>query len=554
MKKILLINPPVSIYINKTAFLPLPLLVLGTCLKRIRRENLNFSYEVVDLDFMLKQGIFSDDETFYRRSGDFILEKEPDILLVTVHGLNHIVVLKLSERIKKERPTCAIFVGGVAPTLMADEAIRNCENIDAIVKGEGEPVIEHLISAALTHGDLSRVPSIVYRKNGEVIENPRSSSGITEPIPSPDYSLVRIEDYIRHNKTYPYVHPGFVLVESGRGCPYGCSFCAPAKIWEHKVRYRPVSEVIEEMKFLAAKGGNFSFFTQDNLEEGFLETLSSALIRENLNISWGCYSRLDRLSDNLAGLLSKAGCRLIFTGFETPNSGAQKTIRKVINPSAAFEKLQKFNANGISFIGSFIAGFEGETEEDLDRTMHFAIECATGLKGEQLQQLLATTDQDKLPQKGANICLIHPLAHMPGTDTFEQERKNLHISEYSLHPDCYGSFLFSHREFENDWSFLGGNPYLNHLPEDKVRYYCSILRLFNLLNSRPYHFALLMSILHQGPLALVKDMAIHMGEEFVLTAKIDRFEAQSRDYIAKHLVFTPGWTVRKGQEGHGAAS
>ena len=118
-------------------------------------------------------------------------------------------------------------------------------------------------------------------------------------------------------------------------------------MWESNVRYRPVPEIIEEMKFLAGKGGNFSFFTQDNLEESFLKTLSETLIKERVDISWGCYSRLDRLSDNMAGLLSKAGCRLIFTGFETPNRNAQKTIRKIVNSSATFEKLQGFNANGI---------------------------------------------------------------------------------------------------------------------------------------------------------------------------------------------------------------
>ena len=321
------------------------------------------------------------------------------------------------------------------------------------------------------------------------MENPRCYLGKDESIPSPDYSLVRIEDYITHNKTNPYIHPGFVLIESGRGCPYRCTFCAPAKMWESTARYRPASEIIEEMKFLAGKGGDFSFFTQDNLEEGFLRPFSETLIKERVDISWGCYSRLDRLSDSMADLLSKAGCRLIFTGFETPNRNAQKTIRKVVNPLATFEKLQRFNAKGISLIGSFIAGFSDETEEDLDLTMRFAIECATGLKIEALNQFIAKTDQDKLPRKSTNICLIHPLCHMPGTDSFEEERENLHISKYSLHPDCYGSFLFSYNEFKNDWSYLGGNPYLNHLPEEKVRFYCSILRLFNFLNSRPYYFA-----------------------------------------------------------------
>jgi radical SAM superfamily enzyme YgiQ (UPF0313 family) len=547
MKKILLINPPVSIYVNKTAFIPLPLLVLGTCLKKIREEGFDFSHEVVDLDLLLKQGLFSDDSNFYHQSCDLILGKNPDILLFTVHGLNHIVVLNLSERIKKERPSCLIVVGGVGPTLQANEALKRCANIDVIVKGEGEPALKYLIPAALSNRNFSHVPSVVYRKDGNVVENPRSFLDKDEPIPFPDYSLVRIEDYIMHNKKNPYIRPGFVPIESGRGCPHCCTFCAPAKMWERRVRYRPVSEIIEEMKYLAEKGGNFSFFTQDNLEESFLISFSEALIKEKVDLSWGCYSRLDRLSDKMAGLLSKAGCKMIFTGFETTNRNAQKSIRKVINSSATFKKLQDFNANGISLIGSFIVGFPDETEEDIDNTMRFAIECATGLRMEQLDQFMAKKDQDKLPAKSANICAIHLLYHMPGTDSFEQERDNLNITKYSLHPDCYGSYLFSYNEFENDFSLLGSNPYLNHFTEDKARFYCSVLRLFNFLNSRPYYFALLLKITAHAPLALMKDMVSCLGEQFVLTAKIEEFEAKSRNYVNKHLRFVPEWTVKKGQ-------
>ena len=188
-----------------------------------------------------------------------------------------------------------------------------------------------------------------------------------------------------------------------------------------------------------------------------------------------------------------------------------------------------------------------ETEEDLDFTMRYAIECATGMNIEQLNRLIANSDQDKLPQKSKNICAIHPLCYMPGTDAFENERENLYISRYSLHPDCYGSFLFSYDEFKNDWSYLGGNPYLTHLPEAKVRFYYSVLRLFNFLNSRPYYFALLLSILRQGPLELIKKIVTSLGEEFVLTAKIDEFEGRSRDYVNTYLKFVPEWTVKKGQ-------
>lgn len=547
MKKILLINPPVSIYINKTAFLPLPLLVLGACLSGIREKGYDITHEVVDLDLMLKKGIFIDDSSFYQQSVNFILKNKPDILLFTVHGGNHIVVLKLVAMLKKELPSCVTVVGGVGPTLQAKEALHRCPDIDFIVKGEGETPLQQLIPALLTDQNFSNIPSIVYRENGEVIDNPRSKSDKTDTIQPPDYSLVSVEQYIEHNKTNPYIHPGFVLIESGRGCPYNCSFCAPAKMWNSNVRYRPVQEIINEMKFLAEKGGDFTFFTQDNLEEGFLKSLSHALIKEDSSISWGCYSRLDRLPPDMADLLSKAGCKLIFTGFETPNRSTQKKIRKVTNSQSTFDKMQIFNGKGIQFIGSFIAGFDNESDEDFNNTMHFANLCATGLNAEELESLLTTTDQNKLPQKSKNICSIHPLCYMPGTDSFEEEKEKLHISKYSLHPDCYGSYIFGYSQYKDDWSYLGINPYLNHLPEEKVRYYCSILRLFNFLNNRPFYLALLMMNLKLSPLALMKKMASQLDEEFVLTANIYDFEGKARNYIKNHLDFVPEWTVKKGQ-------
>lgn len=547
MKKILLINPPISIYVNKTAFIPLPLLVLSACLKKISGNGSDFSHEIVDMDLMLKQGIFSDDDTFYRKASELIIGKKPDLLLFTVHGLNHIVVLKLSKIIKRELPSCLTVVGGVGPTLMACEAMKRCEDIDVIVKGEGETVLKHLIPEALNGRNFSRVPSVVYRENGKVLENPRLCLAQDEPIPSPDYSIVDTDAYLRNNRKSPYIHPGFVLIESGRGCPFRCTFCAPAKMWESNVRYRPVPEIIAEMKFCAARGFDFSFFTQDNLEEKFLKELCEALISGGVKIPWGCYSRLDRLSENSAAMLARAGCKLIFTGFETPNRNAQKAIRKVVDTAATFEKLQAFNAQGISMIGSFIAGFPEETDADLDNTMTYAIECATGLRFEDLNKMLAETAQDKLPQKGKSICLVHPLCYMPGTDSFEQEKGNLHISRYSLHPDCYGAYLFRYEEFKDDWSYLSANPYLNHLPEPKVRFYCSILRLFNLLNQRPYYFALLLKTLGEKPLDLMKKMVAEFDEEFVLTAKIDEFEAKNMEYVGRYLEYVPPWTVKKGQ-------
>ncbi len=87
----------------------------------------------------------------------------------------------------------------------------------------------------------------------------------------------------------------------------------------------------------------------------------------------------------------------------------------------------------------------------------------------------------------------------------------------------------------------------NHLPEPKVRFYCSILRLFNLLNQRPFYFALLVKTVGEGPLDLMKKMVAEFDEEFVLTAKIDEFEAKNIQYVSRYLEYVPPWTVKKGQ-------
>jgi len=275
-------------------------------------------------------------------------------------------------------------------------------------------------------------------------------------------------------------------------------------MWGRKVRYRPVGEIIDEMNYLADRGGNFSFFTQDNLDETFLREFSEALIEKGNKIPWGCYSRLDRLSEEMAEILFKAGCKYIFTGLETTNPSIQKKIHKVIDAPAIFSKLRSFNEQGIHLIGSFIAGFSGETEDELENTMRFAIECATGRTLDQLHRFVATTLPSQLPQAPQNICVIHPLVHMVGTESFYEELEKLRISKHSAHPDCYGSYLFNHENFKDDWSFLGTNPYLSHLSDEEAAYYCSLLRLFNFLNSRPYFFSLLMQAQKLGPLALLK--------------------------------------------------
>jgi radical SAM superfamily enzyme YgiQ (UPF0313 family) len=571
-----LVNAPVSVNNPRTAFVPLPLLILGSCLKDIRDrdDQLDFDYKLLDLDLQLKQGIFPDSAGFFEQAAEAVVNEEADAYLFTTHGANLPIVIQLAGRIKARQPDAVVVLGGVTATLSAREIITHFPQIDVVIRGEGEPAMPFLVSAILKRKGFKDVPSAVYRDGGRIIENEKVFADPDAGFPFPDYSLVDLRQYVAHNKQYPYVDPGFALVESGRGCPNACSFCAPAKMWERNVRYRSIPEIIREIRFLVSQGLDFIFFTQDNLEERFIVALCNALIEEDLQIKWGCYARLDRLSYETGDLMAGSGCRLIFAGLETPNRALQRYIRKVVDSSETLKKLAYFSGKGIKFIASFIAAFQGETDVELEETLAFAIECGAGKPMHELLEGVRDADPKELLEKQANFAMVHVLTFMPGTDTYNQHRSSLRLSEYPSHHDSYGSHLFGLNDFSRRHWDKVPNAYITHLPENRVRYYYSVLRIFNFLNMRPFLFAYLLSrkklnasllagfvktlfsspsrslrlwrlSRQKSPLDLVRFLVREIGRNRILETSVEEFKAVFTGFMADLFGETRRWTEER---------
>ncbi len=126
-------------------------------------------------------------------------QSDSDSFFVTVHGSNIGLVLKIVQVLKEKKPNCIIALGGTAVDLSARDIIENFPYVDIAIKGEAEPALPLLIPALLSDRDFSKVPSAVYRKNGTVKENSKVYIEDGNAIPSPDYSLVNLEEYLEHN-------------------------------------------------------------------------------------------------------------------------------------------------------------------------------------------------------------------------------------------------------------------------------------------------------------------------------------------------------------------
>ena len=108
-----------------------------------------------------------------------------------------------------------------------------------------------------------------------------------------------------------------IAIQVSRGCPFNCDFCLVSKNFGRKMRYREISNVVEELKAAPSK---YFFFVDDNLtiNKKYAKELMKAIIP--LKISWGCMCSIDIATDDeLLQLMADAGCFNILVGFESLN-------------------------------------------------------------------------------------------------------------------------------------------------------------------------------------------------------------------------------------------
>jgi len=151
----LLLNPPhpaIGSRIPKEQLPPLGLLSIGGPL-------IDAGHDVALLDAEL--GPLSHDEVVRRA-----VAHRPDVLLLGHSGSTsaHPIVAELTRRIRAELPSVTIIYGGVFPTYHFREVLDECEEIDVIVRGEGEATITALVDAIENGRDLRTVEGIAFRQ------------------------------------------------------------------------------------------------------------------------------------------------------------------------------------------------------------------------------------------------------------------------------------------------------------------------------------------------------------------------------------------------------
>jgi radical SAM superfamily enzyme YgiQ (UPF0313 family) len=310
-----------------------------------------------------------------------ILDYAPELIGLTSMHVERKETHALAGLARQVLPQVKIAIGGPYPSADYQEALQD-ENIDFAVIGEGEETFSELVSSGCGgYRDLENIRGLAYRQDGRIKFNgQRDFIADLDKLPLPSWDLLDLGDYFygkRRSLENPLqVHKRAVPILSSRGCPYQCTYCH--NIFGKKFRARSAENVATEIELLR---NNYGVREIEFLDDSFNMDKSRAQRIFNLLIARGvkvriCFSngiRLDRVDDELLGLMKRAGTYRINYGIESASKRVQQIMKKNLDIDIAHAVIDKTVERGILCGGFFMFGFPTETEDEVMQSIDFAV-------------------------------------------------------------------------------------------------------------------------------------------------------------------------------------
>jgi len=279
--------------------------------------------------------------------------------------------------IKENFPDVITVLGGVHATLMPIETVNYTNAIDYLILGEGEKPFYQLIEC-LKHNRkdlIESIEGICFKANDIIVlKSPVNSNRLeSDEIPIPLFEIFPMRKYIPQI-SYAKVFPSHSIVAS-RGCPFRCAFCNASDILGRRVRYKPVDDLLQEIRILKDRYGSKGIMFLDStftVNKHWLIEFCSKYVDSNLNLPWACNSRVDTINKDLLLLMKEAGCWSILFGIESANQKSLDLLDKGTNVEQNVYAIQLSLELGFYVYTSYIICLPGENEDDVLNTITFA--------------------------------------------------------------------------------------------------------------------------------------------------------------------------------------
>lgn len=348
-------------------------------------------------------------ETSPARITQYLQKERPQYVVIYDDGFNYLTKMcltvmreasfELARRSKKFG--CTVIVSSPDAADHHEKYLLN--NVDFVIRGEGERTLKELLVCLEKRGDPSLVPGLVFKRSGVAFHSDhRIVERKLDSFPLPAWDLIDITAY---RKIWLRHHGYFSLnIATTRGCPFKCNWCAKP-IYGNRYNARSPEHVVNEIEFLISNYQPDHFWFCDDifgLKPGWIHRFSEILALKKIKIRYKIQARADLLLDgNTIEALAGSGAETVWIGAE---SGAQKVLdamEKGITVPQIHEATKRLKENNID-VGFFLQfGYPGESSEDIRSTIKMLL--------------------DLMPQE-VGISVSYPL---PGTKFFDSVKTEL---------------------------------------------------------------------------------------------------------------------------------
>ncbi len=264
-----------------------------------------------------------------------------------------------------------VIAGGPHASAFPERAIAEL-NCEAACFGESEWTFLEYCQGK----ELSKINGLAYKdEKGKIHKNnPRELEENLDNFPFPARHLIDLEKYAGTVQFGFVCKPGEITtqINSSRGCPFTCTFCADYTTFQRRTRYRSTENIVAEIKMLKEEFGITSIIFDDvnfTTEEERVREICAAI--KDLGIRWSCQLRV-KISEETLKAMKEAGCEVVSFGVE---SGSQKVLNRVqkgITISMIEETFRIARRVGLKTKSYFIVGLPGEEWEDLEQSIALA--------------------------------------------------------------------------------------------------------------------------------------------------------------------------------------
>ncbi|MCP5155258.1 MAG: B12-binding domain-containing radical SAM protein [Ectothiorhodospiraceae bacterium] len=324
------------------------LTLVHPCIGRRRGERYLRSWQMEPLQPALLAGLTPSDVEL--RFHDDRMETIPydlptDLVAISVETYTARRAYQIASEYR--RRGVPVLMGGFHASLVPDEVARYAE---CVVVGEAEALWPAIVDDAR------------HRRLAARYDAPAR----------PSLAGLRYDRRVFQGKRYLPLG----LVESARGCPFRCEFCAVQSFFDASHRPRPVDEVVAEVASLRDDKRLF-FFVDDNFAGSpkaarpLLEALAP------LDVRWVTQMSIHAAHDEeFLALLAASGCRGVLIGFESVRPETLRGMGKRFNTMRGgySQALANLRRHRIRVYGTFVFGYDGDGEAEHAAAVELAIE------------------------------------------------------------------------------------------------------------------------------------------------------------------------------------